>query len=98
MTPPQQQKRTALDYHSPPDQAPVARGATGPARVLAGVACVVFARLAFGIWAGAESYERLPARPAITLSLAASGFCAAVALGWIGRHKVRKPRRGDKER
>jgi len=55
MTLPQEEKPTPLDYQSPPEQAPVARGATVPARVLAAVACVVFATLAFGIWAGAES-------------------------------------------
>ena len=97
MTLPQEEKPTPLDYQSPPEQAPVARGATVPARVLAAVACVVFATLAFGIWAGAESYERLPARPAITLSLAAAAFCAAVTLGWIGKHNAPKRPRGNKE-
>jgi hypothetical protein len=97
MTPPQEQKPTPLDYQSPPEQAPVARGATVPARVLAAVACVVFAGLPFAIWAGAESYERLAARPAITLSLAAAAFCAAVTLGWIGKHKAPKRPRGIKE-
>ena len=62
------------------------------------MARVVFAGLAFGIWAGAESYgERLAALQAIMLSLTASAFCAAVALGWIGKHKAAEGSRGNME-
>lgn len=78
-----------LDYGRPPETE-YRRGATVPARVVAGVFGVLFAVGAVQTWRedsrGRFSFDSALS-PVVLLCVAGSMLCILVALGRIGRHK-----------
>ena len=78
-----------LEYHAPGGDDPLYKGATVPARIVAGFfAWVLLALTALLWWMGIER-SRSPVQfvPAIVVSAAGAIFCLLVALGLVGRHR-----------